>query len=213
MENKDPIIMADLSTSTNSIPQKSSNSILLGNEKAEYPTVDANPQLFFWMKAKDEYKKAKSEGRKLSPDEAIFITNSLGASLSFLFGRSYTGSDNGYTPSLAKLVEANLSDKDFNLERNDPELYANFNDLNGFYNDCTKHHDRTKIKKIEDLNDDKVEQFLETTRCIWIWFLLKKLNLESPTDNIAFSEFKNKFCELNPKVKYSFFINSKNEWK
>ncbi len=200
--------MADLSTATISTVLDSASSILLDNGKPKNGIVHSNPQLYLWKRAKEEYNKAKSAGRNLYHDESIFIIILLGNSLAFLFGRSWEGGDGINTPSLKNLVEKKLPTIGIDLESDDQELYSHFDELNQFYNDCTKHHDMSKENKIEELNNDRVEKFLETTRCVWIWYLRKKLNQESHMEDKAFSEFKDKYWDLDTNGNYSSLVDS-----
>ncbi len=189
-QNNNDSYIAEYTTVTNSINNiyKSRNSTDAQNK------VEANPQLYFWIKAKNLYFEKVKTCNQPAIDDLIFIVNCLGISLSQLFGQHYPGNENGYTPSLVTLVDSFLPTQGLRLEDDYPKVYNTFKELNIYYCDVTKHPDKSKKSKILALTKSKIESFLEATRLIWIWFGLKKYGIIFSDD--ALSEFKYQFAKL-----------------
>ena len=182
---------ADYTTVSSSI-----ENINVNNITAEKSNVtDANPQLYYWKEAKNRYFEKVKAVDKPALDDLLFIVNCLGVSLSNLFGRHYPGNEKGHTPPLLKLIDSYFPSQGIVLKDDDPIIYNHFAELNIFYCDATKHPDRSKESKIINLSKLKVEQFLETTRQIWLWFGKRKYGALLSDD--ALKEFKYQFTALS----------------
>ena len=190
IQNDNDSYIAEYTTVTNSIENidKTSNSSDAQNK------VAANPQLYFWIEAKNRYFEKVKTYYHPAIDDLIFIVNCLGISLSHLFGQNYPGNENGYTPPLLTLVDSFLPSQGMRLKVDYQNVYYTFKELNIYYCDVTKHPDRSKKLKILSLTKSKIDSFLEATRLIWIWFGLKKYGNILSDD--ALSEFKYQFTEL-----------------
>ena len=190
MDKSDDFEFADYTTAPSSV-----ENIEPSNISAETSNVtDANPQLYYWREAINRYFKKVKSFEKPALDDLLFIVNCLGNSLSNLFGRHYPGNEKGHTPPLLTFIDSFFPSQGIVLKDDDLKTYKHFIELNIFYCDATKHPDRSKESKIINLSKLKVEQFLETTRQIWLWFGKKKYG--SPLSSEAIKEFEYQFTTL-----------------
>lgn len=142
-----------------------------------------NLQLNAWINARDKYKQIK-DNENPNLDDMILTANLLGDSLTYLFGTNYN--INSKTPALKTLIEKFYpEDRDWNLKSDDINLYEHFIELDEFHKDITKHFNRTKTAKANELTKKKLEIFVETTKEIWIWFLKKYFNDDIPSEQLT----------------------------
>lgn len=137
-----------------------------------------NPQLKYWIDAKEEYEKYNSllEKKEIPQEDWSFIASivlKLGDSLTVLFGANHAGQQGKNTPALKTFIDTILPWK---LEKEDPDLYEQFKKLDEFHKDVCKHFDRSKIHIINKTTIDDLNQYMETTRKIWLWFIRKHTN-------------------------------------
>ncbi len=187
MENKKQFSVAEYSTGT-----VNNNALYIVNKDSTIQTVDANPQLKYWIEAKSCYMGKVKDNPKPEPDDLYFIINNLGDSLVNLFGQNYLGK-NRKTPSLETFVNSYFPTKGFSLKDKDLIVYKIFNDFIHDY-DLTKHPDKSKNDRLSNISKLTVQKYLEATRKIWILFGEYKYQDKMNDDSIY--HFKDCFIEL-----------------
>ena len=135
-------------------------------------------QLPHWREANREYDIYNNLIDKRDWSYIKRIVLNLGQCLTDLFGANYTKPINKKkTPSLMDYINTIYPDEyGWNLKIEEPELYYKLTELDCFHKDLCKHFDRSKISKLEDTTMEKLNQFMETTREAFIWFMRKKNN-------------------------------------
>lgn len=145
-----------------------------------------NLQLKSWIDAKRKYVKIK--GKNVPEiDDMILVVNLLGDSLTYLFGANYN--KGGDTPTLKKMVDKVCPEKGWDLNSDDPNLYKRFCELDEIHKNVSKHFSRYKIPEARKLTRKMLDEYMETTREIWIWFLAKKFKGNIPPEQLT--EFAN----------------------
>jgi hypothetical protein len=145
-----------------------------------------NLQLTSWKNAKKIYFKIKGENApKL--EEMISVVNHLGNSLTYLFGANYM--EEGHTPSLKKMIDEICPKKGLDLKSDNPDLYKRFCELDEVHKSVSKHFSRGKIPEAKKITKQILNEYMETTRKIWIWFLDKKFEGNIPPEQLT--EFGN----------------------
>ena len=110
----------------------------------------------------------------------------FGDSLTTLFGMNYYG-NNKQTPPLRYYIDAYFPEyNNWNLIIDGAELYKNCIILDEFHKDVLKHFEIRKIEKIQELDFNKVSDFRETTKNMWIWFLNKNYNGVIPDEILKY---------------------------
>ncbi len=131
--------------------------------------VDSNMQLKHWMEAKSRYFSKVAGTATPSLDDMILVVNSLGNSLTSLFGQNFVGNVSN-TPSLLCYVDRKHHYSGFSLIDENQPLFGHLETLNDLFNDVSKHPDQSKRAKIASLTRENIADFMETTKRVWIWF-------------------------------------------
>lgn len=142
----------------------------------------SNLQLKSWMDAKEKYNKLIKGNSNPASDDMILIVNLLGDSLTYLFGANYNQGER--TPTLRYFIDKIFPDREWDLESDNPNLYSRFCDLDEFHKDVSKHFSRNKIPKTMTLTKQKLEEYMYTTKDIWLWFMDKHYSGKIPEDQL-----------------------------
>lgn len=149
------------------------------NRNDKYGVI--NVQLNSWLEAKKKYMLLKNN-INYNWGDFIPIIKELGDSLAYLFGINYDC--NMRTPSLKKFISNSLPQKGWDLKKDEPILFKDFERLDDYYKDISKHLNRLKVDKINALTVIDISRFMETTRRIWIWYLNKNYNYKIPDEQL-----------------------------
>jgi hypothetical protein len=131
--------------------------------------VDSNMQLTHWMEAKSRYFSKVAGTATPNLDDMILVVNSLGNSLTSLFGQNFVGNVSN-TPSLLAYVDRKHQASGYSLIDEDKTLFEHLEHLNDLFNDVSKHPDQSKRDKIASLTREDIADLMETTKRVWIWF-------------------------------------------
>jgi len=164
------------------------------SDSGQGSSVKSNTQLMYWRRAKQQYMTTIRNNPNPSLDDRVFIVNNLGHSLLHLFGQNYRGSASGYTPPLLNFVDSSHYNCGYSLESEDSLLFSHLQDLNDYFNDISKHLDQSKHEKALSLTKSKIEEFMETTKRVWIWYGNHCYKNQIPPDQLV--EFRDTFCIL-----------------
>lgn len=152
---------------------------LMGDKKGHEKISFENLQLVSWKDAKEVFVESIKDKDDPLIADMLKVIGHLCASLSYLFGRNYT--EKGRTPSLLTLIQKGYPKlKGWDLKKDNPTLYGDFEKLNDYFTDVHKHFAESKIQKTLGLDKKKVCHFMDVTQEIWLWFLSKQHNGNIP---------------------------------
>ena len=133
-----------------------------------------NFQLEFWKDAKEKYYKFIADEDYPSPAHMALTVLALGQSLTFLFGRNFDKQRKA--PQLIDLV--NYPPWELNKDRND--LFKRLKPLYKYYSEILKHPSMEKVEmEALRLSKEKLIEYINTTREIWLWFIHKYCELHN----------------------------------
>ena len=97
----------------------------------------------------------------------------------------------GTFSNLLKFVKSILPWK---LEKENPDLYSDFLELDNDHKNLCKHYDRSKITKLDNIKIDNLKKHMETTKEIWKWYM-KNANNGTLTPEME-KDFLDNFLEV-----------------
>lgn len=146
-----------------------------------------NLQLRYWVEARMKFQNLNEANYKV--EELLIILNLLCSSLETLAGVNIKPPKDDRTPSLIKMYKETLiTDKGWDLPKERPDLFTRLKEMDQFHKNLCKHINISSSRKalLRQINYEKIQDFIETTKNIWLWVLDKKFKRNIPESQLGF---------------------------
>jgi hypothetical protein len=122
-------------------------------------------------------------------EELLLILNLLCSSLEALAGVNIKSPKKDRTPPLLEMYKDTLiTDKGWDLPKERPDLFAKLKEMDQFHKNLCKHINISSSRKVllKQIIYQKIQDFIETTKNIWLWILDKKFKGNIPESQLEF---------------------------
>ena len=146
-----------------------------------------NLQLRYWVEARMKFQNLYDGNYKV--EELLIILNLLCSSLEALAGVNIKPPKDDLTPSLIKMYKVTLiTDKGWDLLKEKPNLFDKLIEMDQFHKNLCKHINISSSRKalLRQISYEKTQDFIETTKNIWLWILDKKFKGNIPDSQLEF---------------------------
>ena len=84
--------------------------------------------------------------------------------------------------------ETLIKDKGWDLPKERPGLYAKLEEMDRFQKNLCKHINISSSRKtlLKQISYEKIQDFIDATKNIWLWILDKKFNRNIPESQLEF---------------------------
>jgi hypothetical protein len=146
-----------------------------------------NLQLRYWVEARMKFQNLYEGNYKV--EELLMILGLLCSSLETLAGVNIKPPKDDHTPSLMKMYKETLTtDKAWDLPIKKPDLFEKLKEMDQFHKKLCKHINISSSRKalLKQISYEKIQDFTETTKNIWLWILDKKFKGNIPDSQLEF---------------------------
>jgi len=146
-----------------------------------------NLQLRYWVEARMKFQNLYEGNYKI--EELLIILNLLCSSLETLAGVNIKPPKDDHTPSLIKMYKETLtSDRSWDLPKGKPDLFEKLKEMDRFHKNLCKHINISSSRNalLKQISYEKLQDFVEATKNIWLWILEKKFKGNIPESQIEF---------------------------
>lgn len=146
-----------------------------------------NLQLRYWVEALMKFQNLHDANYKA--EELLLILNLLCNSLETLAGVNINPPAKDYTPPLMTLYKESLKkDKEWDLSREEPDLFKNLEEMDNYHKKLCKHIHKSDSRRelLNQINHEKIRKYMKVAKEIWLWILNKKFKGDIPKNQLNF---------------------------
>jgi len=146
-----------------------------------------NLQLRYWIEARMKFQNLYDGNYKV--EELLIILNLSCCSLETLAGVNIKPPKKDFTPPLTTMYKETLkADKGWDLLKEKPDLFAKLEEMDQFHKNLCKHINISSSRKalLKQISYEKIQDFIEATKNIWLWILDKKFKGNIPESQLEF---------------------------